>query len=245
MTVRIGDRGKAATILRPGGFVTLDGVRHSARCSTGFVEAATEIVVTGGDNLGLIVRPIGSRAHDSSLPGHGDVVYSSFGAKTATTGLAREQRRIAAQRRAVRQSWICGGVFGLVCGAFAAFQLQPHWNRLSTDHSWMIPIALVAGGAAWGLVVGRGLYGSLEQIENHPNLRLTYTSIVVTLSVATAVLVYVTPSRGWWVGGGTALCATLLLSAAFPVFALVGEWLSGPDEGSAEAASDAHHESEG
>lgn len=243
MTVRIGDRGKAATILRPGGFVTLEGVRHSARSAAGFVEAATEIVVIGGDNLGLVVCPLGSSTDESTLPGHGDVVYSSFGAKTATIGLALERQRIAARRRAVRQSWICGGVVGLACSIVAAMQLQSHWHRLSTDFAWVVPIAIVVVGTIWGLIVGRGLYGSLEQIENHPNLTLTCTSTVVTLVGATAVLVFITPSRGWWTGGGMALCATLLLSAAFPMFALVGEWLSGPDEGGTDAGTGADSES--
>jgi hypothetical protein len=97
---------------------------------------------------------------------------------------------------------------------------------------------LIAIGTAWGAIVARCLFGAFEQIEHHPNPRLTIIGSLITLTGTAAVLVYVLPPRGLLVGLTTALSTTVILGAALPAMALVGEWLSGPHEdGTGEVAS--------
>lgn len=238
MTVRIGDQGKTSTVLRPGGFVTVGEVRHPARSVSGFIDISTAVIVVGGDNLGLVVRTVDSTVAPVALPGTGEIVYSSFGSKVAVTGAADELRRAARRRHAIRRSWLCGGLCGFVCAGVGAFQMQPAWQTLSPERPWLFVSALIVCVSVCGLAVGRVMYAAFEQVENHPSLRFTYVATCLTLAGSTAVLAYVMPRRGAWVGGTTALCTTVVLGAAFPVLAMVGEWLSGPgSDGTAEAGA--------
>ncbi len=244
MSVRIGDRGIASTVLKPGGFVIVAEVRHPARCLSGFLEASTEVIVVSGDNLGLIVCAVESVPVIAELRGHGPEVHSSFGAKIASVGKASEQRRIEKRERAVRRSWIVGGVYGLTCSLAAACQLQPSWPVVSPGQPWLVPALMIAVGSVWGLIVGRCMCAAFEQVENHPNPKLTYVSTIVTLTGTTAAVIYVLPARGIWVGLATALSTTVILGAALPALALVVEWLAGDSgdvttEGDSAADTDA------
>lgn len=238
MTVRIGDRGRTSTILKPGGFVTVAGDRHPARCLSGFVDASTEVVIVGGDNLGLIVREVASAEEILALPRHGEVVHSSFGAKIGHVGKDKERRRHERRQRTAKRAWVFGGICGLICSLTAAFLLKASWHTLAPDQPWLVPGMLTVLGIIWGLIVGRCLCGAFEQFEHHRSLRLTYTATIMTLAGTTAALVYVMPVRGVWVGLATALSTTVILGAALPALALVGEWAAGTtDEGTSPAES--------
>jgi hypothetical protein len=60
MRVRIGDRGQAASALRPSGEVMIGDRRWPARCADGWADAGAEVVVTAADAFGLVVRPAAS-----------------------------------------------------------------------------------------------------------------------------------------------------------------------------------------
>jgi hypothetical protein len=48
MVVRVGDRGKTLTALRPHGAVRINGNRHGAWCAEGVIEPGSAIVVVDG-----------------------------------------------------------------------------------------------------------------------------------------------------------------------------------------------------
>lgn len=52
----IGQKGTAATLLRPTGMVQIDAKRLPARAESGMIEKDTPLVVVGSDSMNLIVR---------------------------------------------------------------------------------------------------------------------------------------------------------------------------------------------
>lgn len=227
MNVRIGDRGIATTPLRPGGFVTIVDVRHSARSQAGFVDATAEVVVVGGDNQGLIVRSMHAEFVSGDLPGHGDVVYSSFGDKIQTVGREAQTRLALQRKRLITRAWMFGAGWGLLCAIAAVIRLRSTWPLMGTDSFYLTSALIVVGGVLWGAVVGRCLFGAFEQLEHHPSPKLTIISTVISLTGAAITLVVLLPSRGVATSLVTTFCATVVLGLGLLALGAISEWVAG------------------
>lgn len=242
MNVRIGDRGIATTPLRPGGFVTIVDVRHSARSQAGFVDAAMEVVVVGGDNQGLIVRSIHAEFVSGELPGHGDVVYSSFGDKIQTLGKEAQARLALQRQRMITTAWMIGAGWGLLCAIAAVFQLRTTWAVMATNSFFPASALIVGGSVLWGAVVGRCLFGAFEQIEHHPSPKLTIISTVVSLTGAALTLVVLLPNRGVITSIVTTFCASVVLGMGLLALGAISEWVAGNGGEGEEGAATARGE---
>ncbi len=64
----IGRRALAATALRPGGQVEIDGRRYEAMVEVGTVDAGSSVRVQKRTDFGFIVEPVGERPQDSPSP---------------------------------------------------------------------------------------------------------------------------------------------------------------------------------
>lgn len=54
----VGKKGIVKTDLKPGGYVVIDGAVHQALSETGYLPKGTEIIVIGGQEESLIVKPL-------------------------------------------------------------------------------------------------------------------------------------------------------------------------------------------
>lgn len=52
----IGKKAKAVSVLKPSGFILVDGKRYQALSQTGYVDEGTEVTVVGGQGAHLLVR---------------------------------------------------------------------------------------------------------------------------------------------------------------------------------------------
>lgn len=234
MIVRIGDRGIATTPLRPGGFVTIVDVRHSARCPSGYVDANMEVVVIGGDNQGLIVRIIQTELVAGELPGHGNVVYSSFGDKIQTVGKEAQQRLALQRRRLIARAWMFGAGWGLLCAVAAVIRLHFTWPPIATNSTYALTPLIVCVGTLWGAALCRFLFGAFEQVEHEPSPRFTIISTIISLSGGAITLVVLLPHRGVVTTILMTFCATLLLAFGLLGLGAACEWAGNFGEGGGE-----------
>jgi hypothetical protein len=135
----------------PSGFVTVQGVRYSARSSEGVIESGEPVLVVKGDNSGLVVVRAGLLEDVSKVPRYGDPVYASFGEAVAAKG----ERQAEVQKRweAARRRWLrrTGPAMGLLHGLFVAWWCQELLTGLwGADQLWLSLAALGAGGALLG-----------------------------------------------------------------------------------------------
>ena len=128
MRVRIGDRGHAATALRPSGEVVLGDRRWPARCEDGWAEPGAEVVVTAAEPFGLVVRPAGS------VPPHG--LSNAGEAVPSVQELSERRERREQQVRADE--------------AEAARAADRRGNRVFALYLVLIAIPAVAAGAWLG-----------------------------------------------------------------------------------------------
>ncbi len=195
--IKVGDTAEVVTILRPGGFVVVHGERHSARCSDGYLEVGTSVVVVGGDNHGFVVTEVHETIQLETLPDYGKPVYSSFGAsaKAAALEAERQMQRWLGKRQKWRL-WM-GPVLGIL---FAVVGVFLSWDSLAATA--IMPNA-VAGEAAVligiGAVVGLGLLAVVDQAMLRVDFELHRFSLGITalmLAGITAGLVWMTPRLG-------------------------------------------------
>lgn len=57
-TLRPGQRGRAVSRLSPMGTVEIDGVRHEAKSTEGYIDARTPVEVVGFENFSVLVKPV-------------------------------------------------------------------------------------------------------------------------------------------------------------------------------------------
>lgn len=245
MIVRIGDRGIATTPLRPGGFVTIVDVRHSARCPTGFVDADMEVVVIGGDNQGLIVRTIQVEFISEELPGHGNVVYSSFGDKIQTVGKEAQDRLALQRQRLIARARTFGAVWGLLCVVVAVIRLHFTWPPMATGLTYALTPLIVGVGTLWGAAFCIFLFGAFEQIEHEPSPRLTIISTIISLSGGAITFAILLPQRGVVMTIVMTFCATLILAFGLLALAAACEWAGNTGDGGGETGGTTGGSAEG
>jgi membrane-bound ClpP family serine protease len=54
----IGKTGTVLTDLKPGGYILVDGKQHQALSQTGYLTEGTEVIVMGGQEESLLVKPV-------------------------------------------------------------------------------------------------------------------------------------------------------------------------------------------
>ncbi len=59
-TALVGKRGQTVGVLRPGGFVEIDGVRVPASAEAGFIGAGETVEVIRASGMNVVVRPVGA-----------------------------------------------------------------------------------------------------------------------------------------------------------------------------------------
>lgn len=234
MIVRIGDRGTATTPLRPGGFVTIVGVRHSARCPSGYVDANLEVVVIGGDNQGLIVRTIQTELVARELPGHGNVVYSSFGDKIQTVGKETQARLALQRRQLIARTWAFGAGWGLLCAVAAVIRLHFSWPPMATNSAYALTPLIVCVGTLWGAVLSCLQFGAFEQVEHEPSSRFTIISTIISMSGGAITFVVLLPHRAVVTTIIITFCATLILASGLLGLGAACEWAGNTGEGGGE-----------
>ncbi len=223
MPIRIGDNAIAETILRPGGMVAVDGERHSARATTGFVEVGTPLLITGGDNQGLVVIPLEQAPDRDSLPGLGQIVFSTYGDRIRAEK-QHDAAAIAAARfaRMVRLRRI-GVPLGLAAGVLTvAVKLGAPQNWFTAE-LWLNTLGGLAAfclfGWWWLPRVERGL----------ADFDSTFTSFTIPTGALSlfgfaAILGWLTPQYGMAVGLVGATLGGGLLMMPLPLFLMfVGE----------------------
>jgi hypothetical protein len=218
MAAHVGDRGTAETAMHPQGFVRVGGVRMDARSDRGAIEAGADIVVVGGDDVGLVVRKV-EDGRAPRLPNHGRRVFTSFGERVAEQGRRED---------AARQQWLAGrrryGVIGgVVLGALAAgvglYVLWDFVREQAADPRAVAALTLLAG-AAWGVAVFRFLEGTLHQL-GESYWRLTTVSAVLALAGACGGAVLGIPALGLVGGLAAAVGLTFVLGAIVPGIVLM------------------------
>lgn len=224
MAVCVGDRGIAVTALRPQGLVRIGSARHDARSERGYIETGAEIVVTGGDNTGLVVR-LAEPGATVLLADHGREVYGSFGERVAAEGAREEaeQARWEAARR--RYGLAAGGVLGAVAGGATAGLLWGPIVELA-GAPWAVAALAVVGGAAWGACLFRGLDAGLREFGGDYR-RFTTASTGLGLAGGSVVAVWGGPTVGPVLGGAGAIGATLAFAAIPPALGMLIEWVAG------------------
>jgi hypothetical protein len=218
MAVHVGDRGKAATHLRPQGFVLVNGERHDARAESGPIEPGAEVVVVAGDHMGLVVRGLPPGA-EPRLPRHGERVCTSFDERVTEEGEREEAERRNWIDEHRRSGTSTGAAVGAAAAAVAVWLL---WGFLQgqTDDPWAAAAIIVGGGALWGVAVFRGLDDTLGQVD-HNFRRVTTPSACLGVIGTAAGAVLALPPLGLVGGLAAALVATLLLAGVLPVFLLL------------------------
>jgi hypothetical protein len=227
--VRVGDRGKTLTALRPQGTVRIDGNRHSAWCAEGFIEPDCEIVVVAGSLQGLVVRKV-EPGQVLRLPDQGKVVASSFGEVV---------RRQGQQEDAERQEWEAqlphwrrrrraytikrGAVLGtlIAAGGFA-----PLWgHREQTGPAWWLGLlATAAVGLLWGIgvfwcldrLLQKYLAVDLYRLSGRSYDGMVFVNAILILLIAASGACLSIPKLGLGSGLAIALVTTVTLLVLLP-----------------------------
>ena len=127
MSIRVGDVGRAVTMLAPSGKIEIDGVKFDARSDGSVIEAGSMVVVLRGDPTGYVVclHVPGSRP----LPNHGEPIRKGdvhLSAKEAATAENNEERLRQAELRAeMRRGSMWSALLGALAGAGSA-------------HTWLV-----------------------------------------------------------------------------------------------------------
>jgi hypothetical protein len=214
MPLHIGDRGKAETSLQPQGFVWVEGERYDARAEASPVDAGTEVVVVGGNHMGLVVRPL-ERGRSPELPDCGKPVCVSFDEHTSRDDERREEERQRWLTEHRRVGTIAAAIVGGVAAAAAVWLA---WGFLGqqVDQPAVLALGLIAGGAVYGV----GLFRLLDELfgEIDPNLRrATHVSTALAI-IGTAVgAALAVPAVGILGGLAMAFVGALVLAALPPL----------------------------
>lgn len=232
--IRVGDVGRAQTLMCPSGIVIVEGIRYSARSSEGVIQGGEEVFIVRGDNSGLVVLRAGLVENVATLPQYGNAVYASFGDAIAAKGQRQEETR---RRWAVlRSKWLkrVGPLLGLVHGLLIAWwckdMLAARWGA---DQVWLSMTVLAVGGALLGYpllaFVDRALRGLDESLH-----RASLASTSLSLIAGTLMLREATAQFGMhW---GVFMGAAAALLAAIPVPLLLV--LIGAQTGEGDAGGD-------
>ena len=180
MALSVGDRGTAVTPLHPNGFVWIDGARHDARAEHGTIAADADVVVVGGDHLGLIVRKL-EAGRSLRLPDHGKPVCTSFHDRLATEDEKREAERrewLAAHRQVGTTAAVVAGVIAAATAAWASWGLLAQW----AGDPWMGATVVVLAGGLFGVAAFRGLDEGFGQIDPHLRRVSPASAVLMVLS---------------------------------------------------------------
>ena len=157
MVVRVGDVGRAATALAPGGKVEIDGVRHDARSDGGVIEVGSMVVVVRGDPTGYVVRI--HTPGSPSLPNHGEPARKGEAYQSAAEVAAAENNerraRMADLRGQMRRGALWSALLGAAAGAASAWLgLRFDWAGVNESvGAKALYLWSVAAGAAWAVVL--------------------------------------------------------------------------------------------
>jgi hypothetical protein len=92
--IRVGDRGRAVTELRPTGAIEVYGRRIEAKADRlHYVPTDAEVVVVGGDAFGVIVRTAATVADPVGLPNYGETVPLTLQEAAARNDAAAKAHR--------------------------------------------------------------------------------------------------------------------------------------------------------
>jgi hypothetical protein len=145
MRVRIGDRGRAVSALRPGGEVLLGGRRWPARCDDGWAEAGAEVVVVAAEAFGLVVRPAGA-VPAAALANAGEAVPTDR--ERAEQRERREEQARAEEAGAARAAHRRDSLLFVACVLFVAIPVVAGGAWLGGEWGLKIALGVVIGVAA-------------------------------------------------------------------------------------------------
>src|SRR5262249_43536221 len=151
MVIRIGDAGEALSSLHPQGVVRVLGRRYSARADIGTIAPGAQVVVAGGDNLGLVVRAAESTGPPAGLPRCGPEGDSSLldrlTRRAERGGAEQKEDRAERRRRGLTWSASAGAVLGAVV-------LWAAWDPIEAlgGPPWAMALTAVLTGVIWGVV---------------------------------------------------------------------------------------------
>ena len=172
MGVCIGDRGKTASVMSPGGKVIIDGTPYDARAEAGWMPSGCECIVVAQDLGGLVVRVF--HPTQSELPDQGRMLQKSESqlslAEVAVLQAARIESIWILHVRRVRRgfvlSTILGGIVGLI--TFLVGLYLQIFSQLPIVQLLLLAVGVIAVGclacpalfAMSGLV--NAIHGSVE-----------------------------------------------------------------------------------
>jgi membrane-bound ClpP family serine protease len=233
--VRVGDRARVVSTLRPQGFVEVDGKRYDARSEFGAIETGQEVVVVKGDLQGLVVRKVNPGAEDRQLPDHGRPVHSSFGELLDHQERQDESEREAWRTRQPRwrgarlaYGMTRGGLLGLL---FSAGWLAVEWEELrrASDDPPLSAAAVIVAGILWAIAVfltlhlflQRQLAGVLPRIHGRTYDRLVLLSTALALVGTTGGVLLGVHGPGTVTAAFITPAATLALGSIVPLLIAV------------------------
>jgi hypothetical protein len=220
MKIHIGDTGVTETSLHPQGAVQLYGRRWPARAEQGSVPAGTDVVVVGGDNMGLVVRVVEAARPANGLPGYGRPVRSAAVDRLAETAgpeadeaAARADRR----RRFLRAAAAVGAAAALAV-------LMRIWDHVTDANgpTWQAIVLTLAGGAGWGVLVFLNLAEVLRRFDGGAGGITAACTALAIAGGAVGAAVGI-PTFGWLGGVSLALVATLTCALALPLLMVAGD----------------------
>lgn len=220
--IRIGDEATTETMLRPGGIVSVAGRRHSARARTGFIDVGVAVVVAGGGNQGVEVLPADQVADRMTLPGFGQVVYSTYGDRIRAEHRGDARSDAAARRARTMRMRVLGTVFGSAAGVLAASL------ALGTPDHWFTALQwrdTLLSAVMFLLIGGLGLPFLDDTLEDLDSTFAQFSGLIGLTSLGGfgAVLGWLTPGRGFPLAlTAASICGVLLVIPVPGLLMLIG-----------------------
>src|SRR5262245_15104728 len=221
MSVRIGDAGVALSSLHPQGMVRVDGKRYHARAEHGTVAADGQVVVVGGDHLGLIVCDATAVGAPRGLKGYGERVYSSFLERLADREVRDEgeRERMRAERRKTGAYW-----FAAIGAVAAAAVLWIVWNHVTDEPgpTWQMAVIVASAGAACGAGLFLSLHEGLARFDGGSGRVIAACSLFALVGGVVGAAIGI-PAFGIAGGLSLALIGMAALGMALPLLLVAGE----------------------
>jgi hypothetical protein len=221
MAIRIGDAGVALSSLHPQGMVQVGGRRFHARAEHGFLAPEANIVVVGGDHLGLVVREVGPDGPSNGLPGYGTRVYSSFIERLADRDVRDEGEREQMREDRRKRGTMWFGALGAVAAAAVLFLVWDHVTE-EPGPTWQMAVIVAATGALLGAGLFLALHQGLARFDGGTGRVIAACALMALAGGVVGAAVGI-PAFGLVGGVSLALVGMAALGMALPLLLVAGE----------------------
>jgi len=220
MTIRIGDGGMAVSSLHPQGLVQIYGRRYHARAEHGAIASGANVLVVGGNHLGLVVRESAGVGLAAGLPGYGQPIHVNYLDRMAETGEHDEAAERALQKVRLRRGLAWSAAAGAAVGVCV---LSIVWDSIAADSGPLvvaIGVALVAG-AVWAAAAFWVLFEAMDRFDRGTGyITATCTGLAIAGGAGGAAVGI--PAFGLAGGLSLALIGTVALGLALPLLLVAG-----------------------